>query len=189
MDLVQRVQLDAGKADVSFAASFTLDAQLPKGAVTLREISGLYIYDNTLVVVELTGAQIKAALEHSSRYFRAYEKGKTAAQLIDPLIPGYNFDLAEGVNYTIDLTRPFDDRIRNLTYRGAPLDPAKKLRVAINNYRLNGGGGYSMFKGATVLDRSSVEIRDLIVDWVQKHPDIPSVPTDNWHLVTEPGQQ
>jgi len=183
VDLVQRVQMEAGKADVSFAASFTLDARLPKGPVTLREIAGLYIYDNTLVVVESNGEQIKAALEHSARYFRPYEKGKTAAQLVDSAIPGYNFDLAEGVDYTIDLTRPVGDRIVGLSYRGSPLAPDKKLRVAINNYRLNGGGGYSMFRGVPVLDRSSVEIRDLIVDWVQKHPDIPSEPTQNWRLV------
>jgi len=183
VDLVQRVQMEAGKADVSFAASFTLDARLPKGPVTLREIAGLYIYDNTLVVVELAGEQIKAALEHSARYFRPYEKGKTAAELVDSAIPGYNFDLAEGVDYTIDLTRPVGDRIVGLSYRGSPLAPDKKLRVAINNYRLNGGGGYSMFRGVPVLDRSSLEIRDLIVDWVQKHPDIPSEPTQNWRLV------
>jgi len=183
VDLVQRVQMEAGKADVSFAASFTLDARLPKGPVTLREIAGLYIYDNTLVVVELAGEQIKAALEHSARYFRPYEKGKTAAELVDSAIPGYNFDLAEGVDYTIDLTRPVGDRIVGLSYRGSPLAPDKKLRVAINNYRLNGGGGYSMFRGVPVLDRSSLEIRDLIVDWVQKHPDIPSEPTQNWRLI------
>jgi len=183
VDLVQRVQMEAGKADVSFAASFTLDARLPKGPVTLREIAGLYIYDNTLVVVELAGEQIKAALEHSARYFRPYEKGKTAAELVDSAIPGYNFDLAEGVDYTIDLTRPVGDRIVGLSYRGSPLAPDKKLRVAINNYRLNGGGGYSMFRGVPVLDRSSLEIRDLIVDWVQKHRDIPSEPTQNWRLI------
>jgi len=186
VDLIQRVQLDAGKADVSFAAAFTLDAALPQGAVTVREIAGLYVYENTLVVVELTGALIKAALEHSARYFLPYAPGKTPADLIDPTIPGYNFDIAEGVDYTLDLTRPPGDRITDLRFQGAPLDPDRTLRVAINNYRLNGGGGYTMFRGARVLDRSNVEVRDLIIDWVRRNPEIPSQPTGNWKLLPAP---
>lgn len=182
IDLIQKVQMEAGKADVSFAASFTLDARLPAGDVTLREIAGLYIYDNTLVVIELTGAKIKDALEHAARYFLPYQEGKTATQLIDPAIPGYNFDLAEGVNYTIDLRRPPGDRIVDLTYQGKPLNPELRLRVAINNYRLNGGGGYAMFRDAKVLYRSNTEIRDLIVDWVRQNPEIPSEPTHNWKI-------
>ena len=186
IDLIQRVQLDAGRADVSFAAAFTLNATLPEGAVTVREIAGLYVYENTLVVVELTGAQIKAALEHSARYYLTHVAGKSPAELVDPTIPGYNFDIAEGVDYTLDLTRPQGDRITGLQFQGAPLAPDRVLRVAINNYRLNGGGGYTMFRGAKVLLRSNVEIRDLIIDWVRRHPDIPSEPNQNWKLLPAP---
>ncbi|HLL73082.1 MAG TPA: bifunctional UDP-sugar hydrolase/5'-nucleotidase, partial [Pyrinomonadaceae bacterium] len=66
LDLIQRVQLDAGKADVSMVASFNPQARLPRGAVTVRDIAGLYIYENTLVVLEVTGQVLKDALEHSA---------------------------------------------------------------------------------------------------------------------------
>ncbi len=59
LDLIQRVQMDVGKADVSMAAVFNLQARIPKGQVTVREIAGLYVYENTLVVLEVTGQQIK----------------------------------------------------------------------------------------------------------------------------------
>jgi 2',3'-cyclic-nucleotide 2'-phosphodiesterase/3'-nucleotidase len=184
MDLIQLVQLEAGKADVSFAASFSPSARIPAGKVTVRDVFSLYVYDNTLVVIEATGLQIKQALEHAARYFKPWQPGATPEQLMDPKIPGYNFDMAAGVSYTIDLTRPPGDRIRDLRYKGAPLDPGLKLRVSINNYRYNGGGGYTMFKACPVLQKSSEELRTLIIEWIERHGEIPVRPDDNWRLST-----
>ncbi|HEV2880566.1 MAG TPA: 5'-nucleotidase C-terminal domain-containing protein [Pyrinomonadaceae bacterium] len=184
LDLIQRVQLDAGGADVSMVASFNPQARLPRGAVTVRDIAGLYIYENTLVVLEVTGRQLKDALEHSAKYFRAYEPGRTPAELVDEKIPAYNFDIAEGVTYDLDLTKPHGSRVQNLRFRGQPLDPSRKLKLATNNYRVNGGGGYNMFKGAPEVYRSSTEIRELIIDWVERNRRVPAEPTNNWRLLT-----
>lgn len=183
LDLIQRVQMEAGQADVSMAASFNPQARLPKGQVTVRDIAGLYVYENTLVVIEVTGQQLKDALEHSAKYFRAYEPNKTAGELVDEKIPGYNFDIAEGVSYDLDISKPVGQRIQNLRFRNQPLDPARKLRLAVNNYRVNGGGGYTMYQGAPVVYRSSTEIRELIIDWVERHKQIPAEPTNNWRIL------
>ncbi len=183
LDLIQRVQLEAGKADVSMVASFNDRARINKGKITVRDIAGLYVYENTLVVIEANGQQLKDALEHSARYYRAYEQGKTAAELIDPNIPGYNFDIAEGVTYDLDISKPFGQRILNLRFRGQPLKPEQKLRLAINNYRANGGGRYTMYRDAPVVYRSSEEIRELIIDWVERGQRIPTEPTNNWRLL------
>jgi 2',3'-cyclic-nucleotide 2'-phosphodiesterase/3'-nucleotidase len=183
LDLIHRVQLEAGKADISFAASFNPSARIPKGDVSVRNIYSLYTYENTLCVVELTGAQVKEALEHAARYYLPWEEGKSIAQLANPRIPGYNFDTAEGVSYQIDLRRPIGERVINLSRDGKPLDPAAKFRVAVNNYRQNGGGGYLMFRKAPVLQRISTEVRDLIIDWVERHSEIPATPSANWSFV------
>ena len=184
LDLVHRVQMDVGKADVSMAAIFNVRARVPKGTVSVRDIAGLYIYENTLVVVEVTGAQLQAALEHSAKFFKAYEPGRTPEQLVDQRIPDYNFDQAEGVTYDLDITRPVGERIRNLRFRGQPVTPTQTFRLATNNYRVNGGGGYTMFKDAKVLVRSSQEIREMIIDWVEQHKQVPAKPSDNWRLIT-----
>jgi len=183
LDLIQRVQLEAGKAQVSMAAVFNPDARITKGPVTVRNIAGLYVYENTLVVLEVTGQQLKDALEHSAKYFRPYEPGKSAAELVDEKIPAYNFDIAEGVTYVLNIAKPIGQRIENLQFQGKPLSPTQKLRLATNNYRVNGGGGYTMYKGAPVVYRSSEEIRELIVDWVERHKTIPTEPTNNWKIV------
>ncbi len=122
IDLVQRAQLEAGNAEVSFAASFNLNAKIKEGEVSVRDIYSLYTYENTLVVIEASGSQIKAALGHSARFFLPYEPGKQPAELMDPRIPGYNFDVAEGVSYEIDITRPIGDRIINLRFKDQPID-------------------------------------------------------------------
>ena len=183
IDLIQRVQLEAGNADVSMAACFNDRAHISKGAVTVRDIAGLYEYENTLVTVELTGQQLKDALEHSTRYFKPYEPGKSLNDLIDTRIPGYNFDVAQGVSYDIDLTKPVGQRIQNLTFKGKPLSPTQKLRVVTNNYRLNGGGGFTMYQHAPVLYRSSAEVRELIIDWVEKNKTVPTQPDNNWRII------
>ncbi len=183
IDLIHRVQLEAGDADVSLAASFNTAARIPEGEITIRDLAGLYVYENTLVVVELTGAQLKAALEHAARYFLPGRPGAEARDFIDPSIPGYNFDTAEGVDYVIDLNRGPGDRIVDLTFQGRRLDPDRKLKVAINNYRHNGGGDYTMFQDAKVLSRSNVGVRDLIVQWVMAHPgELPTEPSGNWRI-------
>jgi 2',3'-cyclic-nucleotide 2'-phosphodiesterase/3'-nucleotidase len=185
LDLIQKVQLDAGKADVSMVASFNQQARIDKGPVTVRDITELYVYENTLVVLEVTGQQLKDALEHSAKYYRTYEPGKSLRELIDEKIPAYNFDVAEGVTYRMDITKPIGNRIQNLRFRGEPLSPTRKLRLATNNYRVNGGGGYTMYKNAPVVYRSSEEIRELIIDWLERNKTIPATPTNNWFIVAE----
>jgi 2',3'-cyclic-nucleotide 2'-phosphodiesterase/3'-nucleotidase len=183
IDLIQRVQLEAGKADVSLAACFNPSARIPKGQVTVRDIAGLYEYENTLVTLELTGQQLKDALEHSARYFKEYQAGKSLDDLVDNRIPGYNFDVAEGVNYDIDITKPFGQRILNLKFKGQPLAMTQKLRVVTNNYRVNGGGGFTMYKDAPVVYRSSAEVRELIIDWVERNKTVPTQTENSWRIV------
>lgn len=188
LDLIQRVQLEVGKADISMAAVFNSEARIAKGPVTVRDIAGLYVYENTLVVIEVTGQQVKDALEHSAKYFRTYEPGKSPGDLVDEKIPAYNFDIAEGVTYTLNIAKPHGERIENLQFQGKPVTPTQKLRLATNNYRVNGGGGYTMYKGAPVVYRSSEEIRELIIDWVERHKTVPTEPTNNWKIVRSTGQ-
>ena len=183
LDLIQKVQLEAGKADVSMVASFNSEARIAKGPVSVRDIAGLYVYENTLVVLEVTGQQLKDALEHSAKYFKTYVPGKPASDLVDDKIPAYNFDIAEGVTYDLDISKPVGQRIQNLRFRGQPLSPTRKLRLATNNYRVNGGGGYTMYKNAPVVYRSSEEIRELIIDWLEKNKTVPVKPNNNWRLV------
>ncbi len=183
IDAVQTVELFYSKADVSFASSFNPRATIPKGRVTVRQIAAVYVYENTLYAIEGTGKMVREALENSARYFKTCSGDCTHGPLVNPEVIGFNFDMAQGVEYEIDLTRPVGDRIRNLRWHGKPLADSQPLRIAVNNYRAGGSAGYDMFRGAKVVWRSSDEIRDLIVSYYTGHKQLPAKPDDNWRVV------
>ncbi len=185
IDAIQQVQLFYSKADVSFASSFNARVSVPQGPVTIRQIAALYIYENQLYVVEGTGKMVRAALENSARYYNTCASDCTHGPLINPHVIGYNYDMAQGVDYEIDLTQPAGQRIRNLRWHGKPLDDNQPLRIAVNNYRAGGSAGYSMFRDATIVWRSPDEIRDLVIQYYSEHKTLPAHPDNNWRVVPE----
>jgi 2',3'-cyclic-nucleotide 2'-phosphodiesterase / 3'-nucleotidase len=186
IDAIQQVQLYYSKADVSFASSFNSRVSIPKGPVTIRQMAALYLYENQLYVIQGNGRMVRDALENSARYYNTCASDCSRGPLINPHVIGYNYDMAQGVDYEIDLTQPEGRRIRNLRWHGQPLDDQQPLRIAVNNYRAGGSAGYSMFRGAKIIWRSSDEIRDLIIQYYSAHKTLPAQPDNNWRVLPEP---
>lgn len=184
VDAVQAVELHYAKADVSFTAMFNPHVIVAKGPVTVRQIAALYVYDNELYAIEGDGKMVKDALENAARYFTGC-RGESCANgpLINARVIGFNYDMAEGVDYEIDLTQPEGERIRNLKFHGKPLDPSQKLRIAVNNYRAAGSAGYSMFRGAKIVWRSFDDIRELMVRYYTERKKLPLEADGNWRIV------
>ena len=123
IDFINYVQADAVKKALvgtpeaslpvlSIAAPFNKLAAIPAGDVTIRDVAGLYIYDNTLLGIVLTGAQVKAYLEKSAEYFKpCTTTGPVAADTITNAnaTPDYNYDVMGGLDadltYDIDLAK------------------------------------------------------------------------------------
>ncbi|MDX2677711.1 bifunctional metallophosphatase/5'-nucleotidase [Streptomyces soliscabiei] len=180
IDLITKVQEDVVKAAlagtsyaslpvIAQASPFSRTSEIPAGKVTIRDLSSLYVYDNTLVAKLLTGAQVRAYLEYSAQYFV-----RTAADAVvdtEKLTnaagrPDYNYDYVSGLGYEIDIAQAAGSRIRNLTYNGVALDDAQQFVLAVNNYRANGGGAFPHVASAQELWSESTEIRTRISEWV-----------------------
>ncbi len=190
VDAVEYVQLALSKADVSFTALFNPTLRIARGRVTVRQIAALYPYDNELYLVEGNGRMVKDALENAARYYLTCEGGRCSERpLVNRQVVGFNYDMAEGVEYEIDLTHPEGDRIRNLRWQGKPLAPEQKLRIAINNYRAAGSAGYAMFQGAELLWHSQEEIRDMMVRYYIENKTLPIRASGNWKIVPEAARQ
>ncbi|MGW3309748.1 bifunctional metallophosphatase/5'-nucleotidase [Streptomyces sp. NPDC001073] len=180
IDLITKVQEDVVKAAlagtayaslpvIAQASPFSRTSEIPAGEVTIRDLSGLYVYDNTLVAKVLTGAQVRAYLEYSAEYF--VQTAADAAVDTEKLTnangrPDYNYDYVSGFSYDIDIAQAAGSRIKNLTYGGAALDDAQQFVLAVNNYRANGGGAFPHVAAATEVWSESTEIRTRIAEWV-----------------------
>jgi 2',3'-cyclic-nucleotide 2'-phosphodiesterase/3'-nucleotidase len=180
IDLITKVQEDVVKAALvgteyaslpvlSQASPFSRTSEIPAGEVTIRDLSSLYVYDNTLVAKLMTGAQVRAYLEFSAQYFVQTAAG--AAVDVEKLTnagnrPDYNYDYVSGLTYDIDIAQAAGSRIKNLSYDGAALDDAQQFVFAVNNYRANGGGAFPHVASAKELWAESTEIRTRIAEWV-----------------------
>ncbi|HEY7592985.1 MAG TPA: 5'-nucleotidase C-terminal domain-containing protein [Actinophytocola sp.] len=201
LDYIQQVQTEtvdaalegtpqAGLPVLSVAAPFSRTAVFPAGEVSIRDIAGLYIYDNTLEAVTMTGAQIKDYLEYSAKYFNQTPVGAP----VDPETltnaggePDYNYDVLSGVTYDIDISKPVGSRIVNLSYDGAAVTPDQQFVVAVNNYRRSGGGGFPHVSEAPVVYQEQVEIRQALIDHAAAAGTIDPATffVDNWRLTRE----
>lgn len=173
---------------VSIAAPFNRAATFPAGSVTIKDVAGLYIYDNTLLGSVLTGAQIKDYLEYSARYYQQVAVGAP----VDPAswtnnhnLPDYNYDQFSGVVYDIDISQPEGSRISGLSYNGAPVADDQQFVVAVNNYRQSGGGGFPHIADAPVVYNAQVAIREAIVAYATAQGTIGPAQfhVENWRLV------
>ncbi len=189
LDAIQAVEQKESGAPVSFASAFIVGTRVPAGQMTVREVASLYPYDNTLYKIAGTGKMVREALENAARFYRTCTGDCTKGPLINPSIIGYNYDMAQGVQYEIDLRKPEGSRIVNLRYQGQPLTDEKPVDIAVNSYRAGGSGGYSMFKDAKVVWRSSEEIRDMVIRFYTEKGELPAAPDGNWRVLPEEAHQ
>ena len=226
VDLIHNIQLSlAGKpeyglnkAEISFAAPLSADATIPSspdGTLYVRDMFNLYVYENFLYTMTMTGQQVKDFLEYSyvgwldtmqsdADHLIAFKKDAAGALVLDEktrrpiqITRYYNYDSAAGLIYTVDVTKPAGSRVTITSMAdGAPFDPAKTYSVAINSYRAQGGGGH-LVTGAKMNDAevkamqyvTSSTIKDLryyIMKWIEVQTGtLDPKPNGNWKIMPE----
>ena len=115
-------------------------------------------FGNWLIVMDLTGAQLKRLLEQ--QWQRPSASGATILQV------------SQGLTYTWDEKRPVGSRIvpGSLKFEGAPVEDGKTYRVVANNFLAEGGDNFPEFaKGTNRVDTQVVDL-DALSQFIAKHP-------------------
>ncbi|MFK3662420.1 bifunctional 2',3'-cyclic-nucleotide 2'-phosphodiesterase/3'-nucleotidase [Scandinavium sp. NPDC088450] len=177
-------------------ASYT---EVEKGQLTFRNAADLYLYPNTLVVMKITGKEVKEWLECSAGQFNQIDPTSSKPQSLINWndFRTYNFDVIDGVKYQIDVTQParYDgecqslnpnsERIKNLTFEGKPIDPKATFLVATNNYRAY-GGKFAGTGDSHIAFASPDENRSVLAAWIgaesKKNGEIHPAADNNWRL-------
>lgn len=152
---------------------------IPAGDFRLRNAADLYAFPNTLCGLRMTGAQLRDWLERAAACFNRIDPNAPDQPLINPRMPGHNFDVIDGLTYAIDLSQParFDDmgqlidpeahRITDLCHASKPLDDNRMFLLATNSFRAHGGGPYPQLPESSFAITSRMPIRDIVAQYVQ----------------------
>jgi 2',3'-cyclic-nucleotide 2'-phosphodiesterase (5'-nucleotidase family) len=138
-DLVADAMRNATGAEVALANGGGIrgDRLYPAGSeLTRKDILTEMPFGNTVVVAEVTGADLLAALENGVSAV-ADKAGR--------------FPQVSGLRFTYDESLPAGSRIVAVEVGGAPLEPQRSYRLATIDYLLTGGDGYAALKNAKVL--------------------------------------
>lgn len=143
-----------GGAQLALLNATGVRVSLRGGEIRYADAFEMMPFGNNLVVMTLTGAQIRAALEQQYSIIAAGRKNPAALAT------------SAGFTYAVDLSRPVGSRISDIRLNGKPIDPARGYRVAVNNYLASGGDGLTAFTAGTDLTDKGIIDLDALVAWI-----------------------
>ncbi|WP_438853973.1 bifunctional metallophosphatase/5'-nucleotidase [Agromyces sp. M3QZ16-3] len=155
-NLVADVQLWALNEDgtrdveITFMNPGGLRADIDQGSTTYREVANVQSFANTLVTLDLTGAQIKGILEEQW-------------QPIGASRPFLKLGVNEGLTYTYDPTAAQGSHITEILLDGVALDPAATYSVGANSFLAGGGDNFVTFRdGVNKADSGKIDLEAMV---------------------------
>lgn len=131
------------RADLAFA---------PDGSITFREAATVQPFANTLVTLDLTGAQLKQVLEQQ------WQPAGAAR-------PFLKLGVSKGLTYTYDPTAASGARIGTVYLNGVAVTPGQVVKVVTNSFLSTGGDNFTAFtSGANKADSGRIDL-DAFVDY------------------------
>jgi len=126
-------------------------ASINKGEITQGEVITVLPFGNTAMAIEISGAELKAALEHGVSEYPATEG---------------LFPQVSGIKFTFDGDAEPGNRVQEVWVGGKKLDPNKIYTVATNDFMKAGGDGYSMFTDAPIVKEAG-GLEEVLMEYIE----------------------
>lgn len=176
-DLINAAQLEAahagGMPEVALACTSLGNAPVGVGTrVTMRDVVRVYQFQNSLMVMELSGADVRQLFERCAAYFELGPEGevRVAQAFLSPKVQHFNHDYYAGLHATLDVTRPVGERVAELTLTdGTPIEPGGTYLMCMNDYRATGTGGYDCLRHCRCVWTGASSMPDVIADYIRRH--------------------
>ncbi|NUT01065.1 MAG: bifunctional metallophosphatase/5'-nucleotidase [Sphingomonas sp.] len=144
-----------GGAQLALVNATGVRVALPAGDVLYKDAFAMMPFGNNLLVLTMTGEQLKAAIEQ--QYAIPIKSGRTRPSALAP---------SEGFAYAVDMAKPEGNRVSDIRLNGKTLTASGRYRVVVNNYLASGGDSLSKFtEGTDITDRGIIDL-DALVAWI-----------------------
>ncbi|CAN5267619.1 ExeM/NucH family extracellular endonuclease [soil metagenome] len=146
------------RAELLYAADTSSNPQNTDGVVTFAEANAVLPFNNTVAIVKLTGAQIKAVLE---------QQWQTNPDGSVPSRPYLQLGLSENVRVTTNPAAAAGNRITSVRIDNQLIDPAKTYTVSTLSFLATGGDNFRAFTTGTYTDTGLLDAqlwRDYLAD-------------------------
>ena len=139
------------------------------GPITRGDLVTVFPFGNYVVTLEVSGASILEALEHSVSSYPAESGG---------------FLQVSGLKFTFNPEAEAGARVTGAAIGGEALDPEEMYVLATNNFLADGGDGYSMLVGYTMVGMFS-SLEQVLIQYIQGNPELVSAAAVEGRIVAE----
>ncbi len=183
ISFINQVQLDKSKADFSAVALFN-DAKGFNSEITMRDIVSTYVFSNTLCVLKVTGKILKEFLEKCAEYFSVEnDKIVVSKSFIYPKANHFNYDMVDGLDYTINVKNPIGSRITSMKRNNIPIELNKSYTLVVSNYRASGGGDFFMLKDCEIIEEIQEDMVEILAQYIINDPEFTVHHKDNIKVI------
>ena len=150
--LAAEILREYGKADVAFLPGLGFGVTIQPGPITREMVVGLFPHPTSVVHEKLTGRQILGILEQSATNLRPLDDLDRVGGLVQ----------TAGMRWTIDLTKPLGQRIRDVSISEQPLDATRVYTAITNGGLLQGTHRHTTFAEGTDIVRDGKSFAEVL---------------------------
>ena len=179
VSFINQVQKETTGAQLSATALFN-HATGFNPSISMRDLVSTYVYPNTLVVKKMSGKNLKKMIEKCAHYFEIEDDEITVSrEYVYPKIQHFNYDMIDGIDYTLKISNPRGQRLISCQYQGKEISDDDEFTIAMNNYRAVGGGDFDMVaESETVLDTNR-DMVDILAEYISNNTPVQVKHTEN----------